>query len=347
MPNLENYTRFAGVDLPSLTKEGVRTLVICVAGRFNLPKPGIPCATAPQPTEEQPPPTMEDVYFGKPGTSSLKYEGQTTYYRPGTDIYLTGHAWAPKGHPVGSMLVEVRVGLCRKQVLVFGDRFWRRGLFGAKISRPKPFESMPLVHERAFGGAIERSGENSVEWEPRNPIGCGMHQNLRKALGKPVPNLEDPKKLVSSVRDRPEPQGFGPIPRSWQPRLGYAGTYDEAWINERAPLWPTDFDERFFCAASNGLTTPTYLTGGERVSLTGFSPDGSYEFPVPKLRIYVKAKFRDHQERSLMTIDAIHFEPDMGTFTIIWRAAIQSVAGLHRHVVTTIRELEPWEDVRL
>lgn len=343
MPNIENFSRFAAVDLPSLTKDGHSVLVVCVAGRFALPGAGNPSRTVPMPTDEQPLPIMEDIYSGKPGSSSLRFEGQTAYYRPGTDIYLTGQACAPRGRRTESMLVDIRVGNCRKQLLVLGNRTWTRGLIGARLSPPEPFESMPLIYERAFGGAVEPSDGKPPLWEPRNPVGCGLYSSVRQAVDKPVPNIEDPGNRISSIGDRPAPQGLGPIARSWQPRVVYAGTYDQPWVEERAPLWPVNFDERFFCAASTGLTTQRHLTGGEPVSLAGVSPRGSYEFPLPTVRLRVKGIFRDRQERRMMVLDAVHLEPDEGVFTMIWRAALPTGGGLKTHEVTIVRELESWE----
>lgn len=37
--------------------------------------------------------------------------------------------------------------------------------------------------------------------------------------------------------------------RSWQPRLRYAGTYDQHWMDERLPFLPEDFDLRYFQSA--------------------------------------------------------------------------------------------------
>ena len=127
MPNLENLSPFHAVDLPSINKEGEELLVICVAGRFDLPSAGrtsVPLRLS----EQQRPPVMEDVYWGTPGTSSLRYEGQSVYWRLGTDIYVSGHAWAYRGRPVTEMLVGVRVGSCQKGLHVFGTRVWYRGL---------------------------------------------------------------------------------------------------------------------------------------------------------------------------------------------------------------------------
>ena len=46
---------------------------------------------------------------------------------------------------------------------------------------------------------------------------------------------------------------FGPVGRHWEPRVRYAGTYDDRWTEDRMPLLPKDFDDRFHNAAPPGL----------------------------------------------------------------------------------------------
>lgn len=340
MPTIENLTRFAATDLPSLDRHGRGLLLVCVCGRFALPSPGKAAAETSQPSEDQPPPAMEDAYWGEPGGSSLKYEGQSCYYRPGTDIYMNGSAWARLGRPTTAVAVSLRVGPCQRQLVASGDRFWRRGtLQGVHFSSPEPFVSLPLVYERAFGGAAAAD-----LWEPRNPVGRGLYRNTKEALDRPLPNIEDPNELIRDLEDHPAPIGVGPIARHWQPRLSYAGTYDEKWVQENAPLWPKYFDERFFCAASPGLTSPKHLLGGEPVVLEGVSPDGAFRFALPQVRLLMKARFRKREERRLMALDAVTLEPSEGTFTLTWRAAVPAHRALFDHEVTSIRELEPWEE---
>ena len=348
MASIQNLTQFVPASLSSITKEGSDVLVVCVAGRFQLPPAGKPNDKSPEPCEKQCEPVIEDVYYGEPGKSSLKYEGQIAYTRPGTDIYLVGHAWAPRGRPAQYVLTGLKVGQCQKQVLVVGDRFWHKKFFwGAKSTDPVPFVSMPLQYERSFGGETPEQTGRRPQQEARNTVGCGFYRNVDQAANQPLPNLEDPKNLIHSIKDHPAPAGFGPIARNWQPRLGYGGTYDQAWIETRAPFWPLDFDIRFFQAASPGLNTGQHLTGGEPVTLQGFSPDGKIVFQLPDVRMQAKSVFNDCVEKQVMVLDAIQFEPDDWAMTLIWRTAISMHSRMHDHLVTIVRELEPWEEQEL
>src|SRR5688572_20174800 len=118
MPALENRTPFAAIDVLSITKRAEDCLVVCVAGRFDLPPPGTSLGPAPAPSDAQEPPAIEDVYWGEPASSSLRYEGQTAYTRPGTDVIVSGRAWAPRGERVRMMSVSAKIGSLRRRIAV-------------------------------------------------------------------------------------------------------------------------------------------------------------------------------------------------------------------------------------
>ena len=280
MGPIENLSRYGYGFLPNVDRHGDEILVIAIAARFALPQPGRPHAGPLEPTPEQAPPSFADVYWGDPATTSLRTEGLSAYTRPGTDVYLSGSAWAPGGRPVERMEVELRVGPCGRVARVTGDRVW-------------------------------------VE-------------------------IEDPRGLVSELWSRPDPVGFGPIGRHWSPRSSYAGTYDEDWTRERAPLWPEDFDERFFLAASPGMHAVPHLRGGETVVLSGVHPGGGFGFRLPTVRLSCKSVYHGRTDRVAMRLDAVTLEPDEGSLTLAYRATVElGRGGDHRY--TVVRELEAGE----
>ncbi len=328
MPRLLNLTRFAAAWLPSLSRHDQPLIVAIVSGSFALPPPGRPSNEALRALEEQPPVRLTDVYVGEPERSSLVYEGQSAYLRPGTDIYLTGAAWAPGGRPTSESFVAVRVGAYQKHALVVGDRVWQAGF---RPSRPAPFTSLPLIYERAFGGP-------SSDF---NPVGRGLHRSLREAAGQALPNFEDPRARIDSPTAPAAACGFTPIPRHWQPRRAFAGTYDDHWLETRAPLWPRDFDERLFCAASPGLCATPHLRGGEPVEIAGMSPDGIHAFLLPRARLRARLDTGASVERRDMVLDAVSLEPSAGALTLSWRACFVGDALAPGELV--VRALEAWE----
>jgi hypothetical protein len=66
---------------------------------------------------------------------------------------------------------------------------------------------------------------------------------------------------------------YGVIGRHWLPRIGYAGTYDQQWLDEHFPFLPPDFDEQYYQAAPLDQQLPKPL-GEQMVSLVNLTPDG-------------------------------------------------------------------------
>jgi hypothetical protein len=180
-------------------------------------------------------------------------------------------------------------------------------------------------------------------WEPRNPVGCGLYRNAEDADGKPLPNIEDPSALIASFKDRPPPIGLGPIARHWQPRLGFGGTYDTEWQQNRAPLWPTDFDERFFCAGAAGLVARSHLQGGEKVFLEGLSPKGVLSFNLPRISLQVKTYQKAGTSRARMKLDAVQIDTDLKCLTLIYRDTSIMPDGFENYRQTIVRKIEDWE----
>jgi len=194
-----------------------------------------------------------------------------------------------------------------------------------KQTEPEPFESMPLVWERAFGGADTADEDpEKHDYEKRNPVGTGFVAAAKKERleGLALPNLEDPEAAITSWKDRPAPAGFGFVGRGWEPRLGHAGTYDEAWQQNRCPLLPEDFDERYFNGGSPGLIASPHLEGGERVRLAGASPDGVLGFTLPVRDLEVELWRKGRKEAGRPVLDTVVIEPDAGRVMLTWRATV-------------------------
>lgn len=226
-------------------RNGAETLLVVVKGTWRIGRNGALSIAG-----EQVPIQLEPRYLGDPAASSLIYDTDLILEKPGTDCILLGYAWAPKVG-VGSVDVTFGVGPLRKTVRVFGERIWMKCLGMVSMSKPAPFEKIPLVWERAFGGSDTSWPEpKEHEFCLENPVGTGLLARKTKLEidGLRLPNLEDPAHLIKKPTDRPKPVGFGPIPPHWFPRAGYAGTYDDQWRKyvslcrlttwTRASIWP-------------------------------------------------------------------------------------------------------------
>lgn len=271
-PTVENRTPFA-FAATYLTDEDGRLLVVpIIRATYEIRGPKLVVA------EKQEPVPLGGELWGKGAdTSSYKYEPEVAFVKPGTDLVLIGHACAPR-RGVTEMDVGFQVGRVGRTARIIGDRVWTH----AGMTRPQPFERMPLLWERAFGGADLTAGtKEKPAFEARNPVGRGYRSpDGAFQEGIYLPNIEDPSQRLASAGDVVTPVGFGFTSANWQPRAALAGTYDDAWMKDRMPLLPKDFDRRFFNAGAPGLVAKR-LVGNEPVSVVGASPLGDVSFSLP------------------------------------------------------------------
>jgi hypothetical protein len=321
-----NTTPFAAAPYFLMDRNGAETLLIIVKGTWRTGDGGTLSVA-----DEQAPVREAPVYHGDPGLSSLRYDTDIVLERPGTDCVLLGHAWTPK---TGMSRVDVTfaVGTVRRTVRVFGERIWMKCLGVVSMSRPAPFEKIPLVYERAFGGSDTSCPETEYhEFCLNNPVGMGFigRKSMKEIDGLRLPNLESPEQLIRRPKDRPSPAGFGPIAPNWQPRAAYGGTCDDRWRGNVSPLPPEDLDPRFYSSASPCLAAQGYLAGTERVLVTGASRSGRLDFGLPGLYPRVTVRRRRGEEEAHLYLDTLVVEPDGERLTLTWRGKYPVHGRLH------------------
>nr|WP_236279892.1 DUF2169 domain-containing protein [Pseudomonas sp. PA-1-3F] len=137
----------------------------------------------------------------------------------------------------------------------------------------------------------------------------------------PVPNLEQPGHPVLHHFKQHRPWSFGPVGRSWTPRQGYAGTYDDNWHATTFPLPPADFDPRFCQCAPEDQQVP-YPQGGEPVRLINLHPEHpDIRFKIPRLALGMSLAMRNGQVHVLQpVVDCVAIDADAGVFSVVWRA---------------------------
>jgi len=303
----------------STNKEGYDFCVVVIKGTYSIQKDGSLVLS-----DEQVPMVYADEHYGEPGSTPIQYEGDFSPYKPNVDIIVHGHAYSEIGKPVRETTIGLAVGQASKIVRVFGNRFWMSGLAGFQASRAEPFIKVPLTYSRAFGGVDHFHKEQKYHGaELRNPVGVGYLKNSdsENIEGAPLPNFEDPSSLISNWSDKPSPMGFGVIGRGWQPRIKYAGTYDQEWQDNRFPFLPEDFDERYFHSAPQDQQLPSLL-GGELVRCVNMTPERLLVLTVPAVEIPVTYYFRDKTELVEPKLDTFLIEPDEGRVLITWRCRI-------------------------
>lgn len=309
-----NRTPFAAEQLLLLDEHAAQALTLIAKATFDLGTGSPVLAAAQAPLVSSP------RYRGAPGAGSLERDAEIGPLKAATDVLLLGHAHAAHAGATEAM-VELRVGPLHKRVQVFGDRRWARVGGRLQPGEPQPFEQMPLVWERAFGGPAF----------DRNPVGVGYVRNAQAhdPEGGPLPNLEDPGALLREPGDAPAPACFAFVSPIWTPRRAHAGTFDETWELSRFPRLPVDFDQRFHGSAPADLQVAGFLRGGEAVEIHGVSPRGPLRFSLPELGLRGRFRLRRDEPREVaLALDTVIIDADALRLELVYRGA----AAIHRRV---------------
>ena len=315
---LVNSTRMTAGYTIGMGPSGREHLVVVVKGTFAIPDDGGALALA----SDQVPLVESDTFTGEPGLSAVVYESDFCLRKPRCDVLVVGSAHAPRGKPATRVRVGLRIGSLRKEFDVVGDRVWRRGLFGLRPSRPRAFTVMPISYDRAYGGVDDSSPKKVASYLP-NLVGVGFHPRRKRSAvrGLPVPNLEAPGRPVKRAKGKYPPLSFGPLPRNSPTRVAFAGTYDQAWLDETFPFLPRDFDERYFQAAPPDQQID-HPQGGEEVQLLNLTAAGRTRFRLPALKVPVEFTNVAYARTELeATLDTIVIEPDASRVLLSWRAS--------------------------
>jgi uncharacterized protein YjbI with pentapeptide repeats len=170
--------------------------------------------------------------------ASIRLASDLAPYLPRAEVVLTGHAYAPTGEPRSSLVARLAVGrdapLVDKRVHVLGDR----GV---------PFQRVPLVYERAYGGPGFRD----------NPLGVGFS-------GSGTPSLVDPERPGHTAC-------FGPIARAWPSRKQRIAADARKALDAPLPELADDFDFAYFQQAPEDQRLGR-LEGDEWIVLEGMHP---------------------------------------------------------------------------
>lgn len=228
--------------------------------------------------------------------------------KPRGEVLVLGRAY-PRGGPQVACSVRLAMGPIDKTLWVVGDRTWSRT--GA-ASDPAPFTEMPVTWGNAFGGPGFTA----------NPAGKGF-ASVKGEGGEthPLPNVEDPRRLVRSAADRPPPAGFGPHDLTWPERYTKAGTYDDAWLKNQFPGLPLDFDFAFYNSAPLDQRLEGHFKGDETFTLENMHPTRPLlEGRLPRLASRVFVNLRGGELREIpMRLDTLQLFPGAPAMLVLFR----------------------------
>jgi hypothetical protein len=344
---LFNATPLEAGYAPGLLKNGRQCMVLVAKATYNFPE----ADHKPKLSAQQQPITENDSYSGAPGESSPLLENDYVPLKPRCDVILVNaQAHAPEGRRVRSIEVLLELNEIQKSLRVVGQRYWERSTFGWYPSEPEPFTQMSITYEDAWGGSDEGEREGERETITDNPVGKGFYHRIEKerVTGQPLPNLEPPDRTLQHPSDRLPPLAFGPVARNWTPRRNHAGTYDQAWQENRRPLLPEDFDERFYQCAPEDQQTD-HLLGGEEVILRNLTPEGETRFTLPEERLPMQVILRNGARHNLEPrIDTLLIDPQQRWFTLLWRARVGLRQSIHEiNTLIVGRPTRGWEHAQM
>ncbi len=242
--------------------------------------------------------------------------------KPNGEVVVSGKSFAPGGEAVPAHEVSLKVGSVNKTLNVFGDRHWRKvGGTVNLISDPRPFTEMEITYQNAFGG----------EGFEKNPAGKGFVP-VKDENGEtvhPLPNIEDPKHLVGSPGDRPEPAGLSVLDPMWPQRMRFQGTYDQDYKKKYFPGYPEDYDWHYFLCAPHDQWINGFFKGDESYTISNMHPD------VPKIsgtlpglysRCFIRHTINSSEpvlSELPMNLDTIWLFPEKMLALLIWRKGVE------------------------
>lgn len=312
-----------------------------------------------EPLKLQRPLNMADVYYDgsepDPLRTPLRYETDLMPPKPGCDVILNGHCYAPGGEAI-QCVASLQVGdHPAKRVRVIGDRsaWLPKGQRRARLTPARPFSVRPLRWEYAYGG-VDLQAQAGLAMHPANPSGVGFWAApfpgsdlpLTDHFG-PLPNLEDPDRPldvdamlvdIAKWEDGPQPWGFGWVPKQWAPRSDKAGIDPQMrgmWdLVHKAPipglskLPVREMDPSYVNGAPPGQVIP-HPHGGERVVLLNVHPTEErlvFRLPVdrPKLRW---STGEEALAPVKLKMDTVTIEPDVMIVDVIWRGTLPCPEG--------------------
>jgi len=335
------------VILPGQTPEGHHILSVLLKRTYDIVSGG-PCVRSEKDQKLIP----GDVHYGDPMNTTVKLESDFVPYKLATDVVLHGKVYAPQGVGTPELKAALRVGPVSKEIHVVGDRVCRyQGNTAPAFSDPKPFTTMELRYELAYGGVDIHSDPNVPCIYARNHLGRGFAvKNTKVSVeGLPLPNLEDPADRLTPDRlcvekfweweRQPMPASFGWFCKYWRPRAMFAGVmpadrlvaqqlramYAPAVPQEQRAMYEQtnlpNMDFRFFNGASPGLVAP-FLRGDEEVRAVNLTQEGKLSFRLPGDSPGIGVDIGGGVQQPEVVLHTVMIRMEDRQVDLVWRGAI-------------------------
>jgi uncharacterized protein YjbI with pentapeptide repeats len=245
---------------------------------------------------------------------SIVYTSDFVPYKPRADVLLIGSAHAPGSTLVRALRVSLRVGTLTKSLAVVGDRP-RRAVTGD--AQPAAFIVMPLTGARVLGDADR------------------------------LPNIEHFDAQAASQSPDANPPGFAPLADTSPTRTVLAGTYDQTWLKQGWPWFPSDFDWEYFNAAPLDQRLAGHLVGDEVLAFENLNsqhPLYRTRLPALRARVFVERQRADGAlvfAEVAMQLDTLTILPNDESCTLVWRGLTAARSLKLREFKRAFAFLEP------
>lgn len=307
--NVQNRTDGKHLAIPMKDRDGHSLLAVIVKYTYRVAPNG-----RVERDDDGPEPRPADIPNGGDkgdlGKNSIKYPSELYAWKPGTDVVVVADAYGRAGATHAD--VSLRMGPVQKAIRAHGLRVWQRGMFGGLVPGPAlPLRApVPIEYELAWGG----------EEEARNTVGTGVTKEPARLVNQPAAQIELAGKPLGERGN--VPASFGAIHRHWQPRVGYAGTYDKTWEETRMPLLPADFDPRFNVCVPPDQWSAQPLAADTPIELLGATEDGAWRVQLPaeapKFSSLLDGARREHPTH----LDLVIIDARERRIELTWRVAL-------------------------
>ncbi|MBK9258580.1 MAG: DUF2169 domain-containing protein [Polyangiaceae bacterium] len=233
--------------------------------------------------------------------ASLVEAAEVMPFLPSAGVILFAHACAPQGRPVPALSARLAVfrerSLIDKTVHVFGERA------ANAPQHPRPFERVPLVYERTWGGPGSED----------NPVGV-------PAGAAWLPSICDATNPTRAA-------GFGPISRQWPQRKRLFGAADSTFIDAPIADFPSGFDFRWFNPAPLDQQIE-YLRGDEWIVLDGMHPTlARVQSRLPQMRgkacvFFVGTNSVSHSQVVDLVQDMLVIDAERQVASVVFRGSL-------------------------
>ncbi|MEM8711090.1 MAG: DUF2169 domain-containing protein [Planctomycetota bacterium] len=244
-----------------------------------------------------------------------------------TDVLFPGLVARSRwGRSQRSWNVELEVGSLSKTLVVTGQRYATRSLLGWNVEMIQPTDAVVVSYSNAYGGQAYNDVGDVLDFVPENPVGRGVELGTNRSFRPQrvlLPQVGAGPELIRNPLRYRQVVGVGPVPRAWSPRRELAGTFGTSWAQDRAPLMPPDFTDKFYSESSDGLRFDGFAMGNELVRMSGVHPEGVVAFQLPA-NFEVGLLLRSNSGSTLfahMQLDTISIDLSGAQLDLIWRAS--------------------------